>query len=78
MCMVAEVGDNLENMTVNNMSGDEIITITIEDPHSGKGLSTRYSILQADSCKLTKGEYHNMALDTLIERFNTEKENETA
>jgi hypothetical protein len=58
------------------MSGDEIITITIEDPHSGKRLSTRYSILQADTCKLSKGEYHTMMLDALIERFNTEKENE--
>ena len=63
-------------MTVNNMSGDEIITITIEDPHSDKRLSTstRYSIIQADTCKLSKGEYHTMALDALIERFNTEKE----
>jgi hypothetical protein len=58
------------------MSGDELITITIEDPHSGKRMSTRYSILQADACKLLKGEYHTMMLDALIERFNTEKENE--
>ena len=58
------------------MSGDEIITITIEDPHSGKRLSTRYSILQADAWELAKGEYHTIMLDALIERFNTEKENE--
>ena len=63
-------------MTANNMSGDEIITITIEDPHSDKRMSTHYSILQADTCKLSKGEYHTMMLDALIERFNTEKENE--
>jgi hypothetical protein len=58
------------------MSGDELITITIEDPHSGKRMSTRYSILQADTCKLSKGEYHTIMLDALIERFNSEKENE--
>ena len=58
------------------MSGDELITITIEDPHSNKRMSTRYSILQADACKLSKGEYHTIMLDALIERFNTEKENE--
>jgi len=63
-------------MTVNNMSGDEIITITIEDPHSDKRMSTRYSILQADAWELAKGEYHTIMLDALIERFNTEKENE--
>jgi hypothetical protein len=56
------------------MSGDEIITITIEDPHSNKRMSTRYSILQADAWKLLKGEYHTIMLDALIERFNTEKE----
>ena len=56
------------------MSGDELITITIEDPHSGKRLSTRYSILQADAWELAKGEYHTIMLDALIERFNTEKE----
>jgi hypothetical protein len=60
-------------MTVNNMSGDELITITIEDPHSDKRLSTRYSILQADAWELAKGEYHTIMLDALIERFNTEK-----
>jgi hypothetical protein len=58
------------------MSGDEIITITIEDPHSDKRMSTRYSIIQADTCKLSKGEYHTIMLDALIERFNMEKENE--
>ncbi len=55
------------------MSGDELITITIEDPHSDKRLSTRYSILQADAWELAKGEYHTIMLDALIERFNTEK-----
>ena len=58
------------------MSGDETITITIEDPHTQKRLSTRYSLLDADAYVCTKGEYHNMVLDTLIQRFNTEKENE--
>ena len=56
------------------MSGDELITITIEDPHSGKRMSTRYSILQADAWELAKGEYHTIMLDDLIKRFNTEKE----
>ena len=58
------------------MSGDEIITITIEDPHSDKRMSTRYSILQADAWELAKGEYHTIMLDALIERFNTEKQYE--
>lgn len=58
------------------MSGDELITITIEDPHSDKRLSTRYSLLQADTSKLSKSEYHNMMIDMLIERFNKEKDNE--
>lgn len=58
------------------MSGDELITITIEDPHSDNRLSTRYSLLQADTSKLSKGEYHNMMIDMLIERFNKEKDNE--
>jgi len=56
------------------MIGDELVTITIEDPHSGKRLSTRYSILQADAWELAKGDYHTIMLDALIERFNTEKE----
>ena len=58
------------------MSGDELITITIEDPHSDKRMSTRYSILQADAWELAKGEYHTIMLDALIERFNTEKQYE--
>jgi hypothetical protein len=58
------------------MNGDELITITIEDPHTKKRLSSRYSILGADSCACSKGDYHLMILDALIERFDKEKKNE--
>jgi hypothetical protein len=58
------------------MSGDELITITIEDPHTNKKLSSYYSVLQADRYKCSKGDYHLMILDVLIERFNEEKKNE--
>jgi hypothetical protein len=56
-----------------DMSGDELITITIVDPHSGNRMSTCYSILQADLHKGSKGDYHLMNLDALIERFDSEK-----
>ena len=59
------------------MSGNELITITIEDPHTQKRLSSMYSLLNADNYKGTKGEYHLMMLDQLIERCNAEKRNET-
>ena len=52
------------------MTGDEIITITIEK--KDKKLSTSYSILEADRFIGSKGEYHLMQVDLLIERFKCE------
>lgn len=52
------------------MTGNEIITITIDDGE--KRLSTSYSILEADRFKGTKGEYHLMVLDNLVERFEND------
>jgi hypothetical protein len=49
------------------LSGDEIITITIRNGE--KALSTSYSIMNADWFNGTKGEYHLMSLDLLVERF---------
>ncbi len=57
------------------MTGDEIITISIES--KDKKLSISYSILQADLFKITKGEFHLMELDRLVERFNNENNNQT-
>jgi hypothetical protein len=54
------------------MSGDEIITITIEDPNTNKQISSRYSLTSADDY-YSKGDYHLAAIDNLIERFNREK-----
>jgi hypothetical protein len=58
------------------MIGDELITITIEN--AGKKISTRYSVLEADLFKGSKGEYHLLCLDSLMEKFkleNTQVEN---
>jgi|LakMenEpi03Aug12_release.lakeMendotaPanAssembly.Ray.scaffolds.fasta_scaffold199795_7 hypothetical protein len=52
------------------MTGNETITITIEDPDKNIRLSTRYSFLKADGAVITKGKYHNLELDNLIERFD--------
>ena len=57
------------------MTGDEIITISIES--KDKKLSTSYSILQADLFKMKNGEYHLMLLDKLVERFNNDNNNQT-
>jgi len=57
------------------MTGDEIITISIEN--KDKKLSISYSILQADLFKITKGEFHLMDLDRLIEKFNNDNNNQT-
>jgi hypothetical protein len=51
------------------MTGDEIVTITIEN--ADKKISSRYSILEADRYKGTKGEYHLLHLDTLVEKFDS-------
>lgn len=54
------------------MTGNELITITIED--GDKRISTRYCVLDADRFNGTKGEYHLLALDNLIKKFNDSKE----
>jgi hypothetical protein len=59
------------------MSGDELITITIEDPHTNKRISSRYSVLLADQYTCSKGAYHLMVVDNLIERFNKENNERT-
>lgn len=56
--------------TLNFMTGNEIITITIDDGE--KRLSTSYSILNADNFNGTKGAYHLMVLDNLVERFEND------
>jgi hypothetical protein len=57
------------------MTGDEIITISIEN--KDKKLSTSYSILQADLFNSTKGEFHLMELDRLVEKSNNDNNNQT-
>jgi len=52
------------------MIGDELITITIEN--AGKKISTRYSGLEADLFKGSKGEYHLLRLGSLMEKFKSE------
>lgn len=52
------------------MTGNEIITITIDDGE--KKLSTSYSILNADNFIGDKGEYHLIALDNLVKQFEND------
>ena len=52
------------------MTGNELITITIED--GDKRISTRYGLLEADRFNGTKGEYHLLALDNLIKKFDSD------
>ena len=52
------------------MTGNEIITITIDDGE--KRLSTSYSVLNANNFIGTKGAYHLMVLDNLVERFEND------
>ena len=54
------------------MTGDEIITISIQNKY--KKASISYGILQADFFKITKGEFHLMELDRLIEKFNNDND----
>ena len=49
------------------MTGDEVITVTIEN--ADKKISSRYSVLEADRYKGTKGEYHLLHFDALVEKF---------
>ena len=51
------------------MIGDEIITITIEN--ADKKISSKYSVLEADRYKGTKGEYHLLHLIALVEKFKS-------
>ena len=55
-----------------DMTGNELITITIED--GDKRISTAYSVMQADMFNGRKGEYHLLKLDNLVKRFNDSKE----
>ena len=55
------------------MSGDEIITITIEDPNTNKRISSRYSLSSVDDSFIQRGDYHLDVIDNLIERFKREK-----
>ena len=54
------------------MTGNELITITIED--RDKRISTRYSLMDADRFNGTKGEYHLLMFDVLVKRFNDSME----
>jgi hypothetical protein len=54
-------------MTLEQLRGNETITITIRNGE--KALSTSYNIKSADWFNGTKGEYHLMKLDFLVERF---------
>jgi hypothetical protein len=55
------------------MIRNEIITITISNNlDKEKQISTRYSVMEADRFRGTKGEYHLMILDNLVERFEKE------
>jgi len=57
------------------MNGNELITITISNGiDREKQISTRYSIMEADRFRGTKGEYHLMVLDNLVERFEKEQQ----
>jgi hypothetical protein len=52
------------------MTGNEIITITIEEPDLNKKAFLRYSVMEADLFCGTKGEYHLMMIDYLVEKYN--------
>ena len=54
------------------MTGNELIIITIED--GDKRISTSYYAMQADLFNGKKGEYHLLALDNLVKRFNDSME----
>ena len=55
------------------MSGNEIITVTISDKE-GRSLSSSYSLIEAEKSEIN---YHNAIVESLINRFNKEKLNET-
>ena len=54
------------------MTGNELITITIED--GDKRLSTKYNIMNANEILETHSEYHLLMLSDLLKKFNDSKE----
>ena len=54
------------------MTGNELITITIED--GDKRLSTKYNIMNANEILETHSEYHLLMLSNLLKKFNDSKE----
>ncbi len=52
------------------MTGDEIITISIEHPKLNVRVSQRYTVMQADATTLTKGEYHLLVLDDVARLYD--------
>ena len=54
------------------MTGNELITITIED--GDKRLSTKYNIMDANEILETHSEYHLLMLSDLLKKFNDSKE----
>lgn len=51
------------------MSGNEIITITIEDPQTKQKISTTYSLEMAESYTGRREEFHLLTLDHLVEMY---------
>lgn len=60
------------------MCGDEIITIYIESKSLQKGAATRYSLLEADRFKGSKGEYHLLLLDSLVAQYKKNIKNDNS
>lgn len=54
------------------MTGNELITITIED--GDKRLSTKYNIMDANEILEMHSEYHLLMLSNLLKKFNDSKE----
>ena len=54
------------------MTGDELITITIED--GDKRISTTYGIMDGEEILETHSEYHLLMLSNLLKKFNDSKE----
>ena len=54
------------------MTGNEVITITIED--GDKRISTTYGIMDGEEILETHSEYHLLMLSNLLKKFNDSKE----
>jgi hypothetical protein len=54
------------------MTGNELITITIED--GDKRISTTYGIMDGEEILETHSEYHLLMLSNLLKKFNDSKE----